>query len=136
MCGGPFVDPATLSADVRAIRRRNGCDASGPDGEAQYAILCPVCNGAAPDECEECESEGKLRGFKLMRRCPAHFQTYEVSTALRAYSRLKAGYLPGPGTITQQPASLLEFERVLDDELGRIAADQEAHRQHRPKGRR
>ena len=130
VCGGPFTDPATLPADVRLIRRRHGCDE--PCEQAQYVILCPECDGVRPNDCESCESEGKLRGYKLMRRCPASFQTLDVSLAMRAYYMMEKGFLPADGGLMDQPAPFMQFCRILGNELARIKAEQD--RADRKKG--
>ena len=122
------MDQATLSADVRVIRRRYGCDEPCSKEDARYAILCPECDGLRPDQCETCESEGKLRGFKLMLRCPAHYQSRDVSSALRAYHMMTRGFLPAPGGIANQPAPFVQFTRVLGDELARIHDEQDKSR--------
>ncbi len=122
------MDPATLSADVRVIRRRYGCDGPCKKEDARYAILCPECDGLRPDGCEACESEGKMRGFKLMLRCPAHYQSYDVARALRAYHMMVRGFLPAPGGVADQPAPFMEFTRVFGDETARIQAEQEEAR--------
>ncbi len=122
------MDPATLSADVRVIRRRYGCDEPCKKEDARYVILCPECDGVRPDTCGVCETEGKMRGFKMMVRCPAYFQSRDVSRAMRAYRMMKQGFLPSPGGVTNQPAPFMEFTRVFGDELDRIHAEQEEAR--------
>lgn len=118
------MNPATLPEDVGIIRRRYGCDEPCSKKDARYVILCPECDGLRPDDCSVCETEGKMRGYKMMVRCPAYYQSRDVSGALRAYHMMKQGFLPSPDGVANQPAPFMQFTRIFGDELARIHAEQ------------
>jgi len=63
-----------------------------------------------------------------MLRCPSSFQSPEISAALRAYGWLKKGFLPAPGTWTDQDPSFLWFVNALENELAAAEHDEEESR--------
>lgn len=114
-CGGPTAGCCDeLDSSYRAIRAKYGCDRPAP--HARYAITCPECHGSGLSGCEAC-AECKGEGRKLMYRCPASFQTPDVSEALRALAWVERGFLPVEGGIVAQDRSFLWFVDAFKAEL-------------------
>ena len=101
-----------------------GCDA--PCKKGRYTILCPRCDGTRTQvdgrECSEpdCQTDGKWRGYKIMRRCPGSHQTSDVSRALKAWGMLRRfSTWPVAGGIQDQAAGFIAFideiERATED---------------------
>lgn len=91
-----------------------GCDA--PCASPWYAIRCPSCNGTRsigngiPCPEPECIPDGEWRGQKRMRRCPGHYQTREITQALRAWRLLRDfNTWPVDGGTLNQAATFLDF---------------------------
>lgn len=101
-----------------------GCDA--PCKKGRYVILCPRCDGTRTQvdgsECKEerCGKEGKWRGYKVLRRCPASYQSADLARAIRAWRILQRfGTWPVAGGTQDQAAGFLAFideiERAIED---------------------
>lgn len=126
-CGGPRVDTAGMSEQMRRHRIRHGCDADIPeDVRSHYAIRCPACDGAAAygRACGTCSDE--TPGFLHMRRCPASHASPDIVAALESLTWLNAHHLlPAEGGLSEQSINFVEFRTLFDRERLEVEREQE-----------
>lgn len=88
--------------------------------------ICPRCRNQRPKPGARVCSECRGRAYQALPLATIQ-QRYRLFLATYRAWRAK-GTLPGPGGLLDQPATWCAATRLIDDELDRIAEDQDIER--------